>query len=109
MEVNIIYVLSILLIIVSGIVLRQYSPQIYDFLQSNKEIKIEEPIQYKNKIFNGKSKCFDCERQINMTNNTPYNLVHPTKCFDCEAQIANNYNGRSSNIGHSSKCFTCEN
>ena len=72
MVINIVYVLSILFIVVIGIVLQQYSPQIFEFLRSNKETKTEEPIQYKNKIFNGKSKCFDCERQINMTNNSPY-------------------------------------
>jgi len=108
-KINIIYVLIILFMIIIGIVIQQYSPIISKFLNSNKEIKTPEPIEYQNKIFNGKSKCFDCERQINMTNNTAYNLVHPTKCFDCEAQIDKTYNGRNSNIGHSSKCFNCEN
>ena len=56
----------------------------------------------------GKSKSFDSEAQINNSNTTPYNVIHPTKCFDCEKQINQNYNGLPSNMGHSTKCFTCE-
>jgi len=82
-------------------------PNIKELLVNNK-IPVKEDISIK-KIYNGKSKCFDCERQVNQTNKSEYNLVHPTKCFDCERQITKNYNNNRSNLGHSSKCFSCEN
>ena len=97
--------ISIILIIV-GIIYKFY-PKIKGVFIKNKSIEI--PIQHTPKrIFNSKSKCFDCEKQINKYNTSAYNLVHPTKCFDCEKQIERMYNNKNSNLGHSTKCFTCE-
>uniref|UniRef100_A0A6C0B340 Uncharacterized protein n=1 Tax=viral metagenome TaxID=1070528 RepID=A0A6C0B340_9ZZZZ len=97
---------------IAGLVLCKFYPKIKEFMSNiiniNKKEPVKEYVPHK-RIFNAKSKCFDCERQINQFNTTKYNLVHPTKCFDCEKQINKPYNNLKSNLGHSSKCFSCEN
>ena len=97
--------LSIILIIVGAIY--RFYPKIKGvFIKKNPVVQpVPNPPR---RIFNAKSKCFDCEKQINRYNTTAYNLVHPTKCFDCEKQIERMYNNKNSNLGHSTKCFTCE-
>lgn len=95
--------------LIIGLSLSKYYPYIQEFMNNiNNKEPVKEIITPK-RIFNAKSKCFDCERQINKFNKSEYNLVHPTKCFDCERQINKNYNNLNSNLGHSSKCFSCEN
>tara|TARA_B110000211_G_scaffold161730_1_gene182895 strand:- start:13 stop:291 length:279 start_codon:yes stop_codon:yes gene_type:complete len=91
-----------------GLLLNKYYPVIKEFMNNINKETVKEITPTK-RIFNAKSKCFDCERQINQLNKSEYNLVHPTKCFDCERQINKKYNNLNSNLGHSSKCFSCEN
>ena len=109
MNINMEYILYFLIIIIIIVAVNKYYPKVLEFLKTNKPQPKSNPIIPSKKIFNGKSKCFDCEAQVNNYNKTPYNLIHPTKCFDCERQINQQYNGLRSNLGHSTKCFTCEN
>ena len=101
----IISVLVAIIFILLGLIL--YPVILKLFKKEPKKVK-EEFVVEKPKVFNGKSKCFSCERQINKNNKTPYNFIHPTKCFSCERQIEKMYNTKRSNLGHSTKCFDCE-
>ena len=95
--------------LIAGLLLNKYYPFIKELMTNIGHKEVVKEIIPTKKIFNAKSKCFDCERQINHVNKSAYNLVHPTKCFDCERQIDKQYNNLNSNLGHSSKCFSCEN
>ncbi len=101
---------SILIYSIILIVIYKFYPVIKKKLLNRINEKKPQEVEFQNtkRFFNAKSKCFDCEKQINKHNKSQYNLVHPTKCFDCEKQIDKNYNKSKSNIGHSSKCFSCE-
>ena len=105
MEYIIISILVIIILVGAGCALY---PKILKLCKRKPKKVKEETVIQKPRTFNGKSKCFSCERQINKENDSQYNLVHPTKCFSCERQIDKTYNSRRSNLGHSTKCFDCE-
>ena len=78
---------SILIYSIILIVIYKFYPVIKKKLLNRINEKKPQEVEFQNtkRFFNAKSKCFDCEKQINK-----------------------NYNKSKSNIGHSSKCFSCE-
>ncbi len=99
--------ISVISVLLLAILVYRFYPEIKEYFIQNRKVVEEQPVVHQ-RIFNAKSKCFDCEKQINKYNTSAYNLIHPTKCFDCENQIDKMYNSKNSNLGHSTKCFTCE-
>lgn len=106
--INLIFIIAVAALISSLLIFKFHPNIIESLINKNTNKEPIKAIETTKRMFNAKSKCFDCERQINRFNNTQYNLIHPTKCFDCEKQINKKYNGGNSNLGHSSKCFSCE-
>ena len=68
--------ISIILIIV-GIIYKYY-PNIKGVFIKKKTVEPKIQTVHK-RIFNAKSKCFDCEKQ----SKNPY-MTGPTKCFSCD-------------------------
>ena len=81
---NLFYILIGILMAITIMGVFKFYPTIKEFLVNkcgHNKVPVEE-VEVTKRIFSAKSKCFDCERQINKFNKSKFNLIHPTKCFD---------------------------
>ena len=60
----------------------------------------------KNMHLGARSKCFDCESQINYPNKYK---SHSSKCFSCEHDLEKRYGAEYGFFAQPNKCFDCEN